>query len=103
MACELVVLLCVGTYIYYEGESANTFYIVLAGSASEWKFDRVNNKYTLAGLCNEGDSFGELALLNQEKTRDVTVVTDTPASFATVRCEDYLRTVRVGNYVTHKY
>lgn len=55
-----------GSYLFFEKEEGNTLYIVVSGLIKIYKSDVSGRTKTLAYL-KEGDFFGEMAMLDEEK------------------------------------
>lgn len=55
-----------GSYLFFENEEGNTLYIVVSGLIKIYKSDISGRIKTLAYL-KEGDFFGEMAMLDEEK------------------------------------
>ena len=77
--------------VFSQGDPGNTFYIVLSGSVSvSIKAGAAEAEERVATLYN-GDSFGELALLQEGSVRSATVRAETDVEFLTISREDYNR------------
>jgi CRP/FNR family transcriptional regulator len=55
-----------GSYLFFENEEGNTLYIVVSGLVKIYRSDTSGRIKTLAYL-KEGDFFGEMAMLDEEK------------------------------------
>lgn len=80
-----------GATVFSQGDLGNTFYIVLSGSVSvSIKAGDAEAEERVATLYN-GDSFGELALLQEGSVRSATVRAETGVEFLTISRADYNR------------
>jgi CRP/FNR family cyclic AMP-dependent transcriptional regulator len=55
-----------GTTIYHEGDPGGTMYVIRSGRVETWVYDDDGKRVVLATF-EEGDFFGELSLLDQER------------------------------------
>ena len=64
-----------GSYLFFENEEGNTLFIIVAGLVKIFKSDKSGRVKTLAYL-KEGDFFGEMAMLDQEKRSASAVIVE---------------------------
>jgi len=78
-----------------QGEEGHTFYILFRGGVKVYVNDAERKwKNYCVGTMEEGDAFGELALLNADGRRTATVVVSEPSIMFTLNAEDYRRILR---------
>ena len=95
-----------GETLFRQGDPGEFFYVVLSGSVDVLIRDPGGKEHQVATLFN-GDSFGELALMQEGNTRGASIVAKEDCEFLTLGREDYgaiLRTQSeksVSEKVTH--
>ena len=77
-----------GETLFRQGDAGEFFYVVLSGSVDVFIRDPGGREHLVATLFN-GDSFGELALMQEGNTRGATIVAKDDCEFLTLGREDY--------------
>lgn len=77
-----------GETLFRQGDPGEFFYVVLSGSVDVFIRDPGGREHLVATLFN-GDSFGELALMQEGNTRGATIVAKEDCEFLTLGREDY--------------
>ena len=77
-----------GETLFRQGDPGEFFYVVLSGSVDVFIRDPGGREHLVATLFN-GDSFGELALMQEGNTRGATIVAKDDCEFLTLGREDY--------------
>jgi len=76
-----------GQTIFAEGSLGRHFYIILKGAVEIWK-SHGTQEQDLIVVNREGESFGELALID-DVPRSATVITQTPVTLLTIHRDDF--------------
>ncbi|MFP4388361.1 MAG: putative bifunctional diguanylate cyclase/phosphodiesterase [Desulfococcaceae bacterium] len=83
--------------VFSEGAPGDEFFIVLEGAVDIWK-DYDGPERGLLATCGPGESFGELALIDQDP-RSATVVARDAVSALVIEREDFHRVVLASGYM----
>ena len=78
-----------GTTVFRQGDLGDTFYVILHGSVNVLIKDPVTEADNVVATLYGGDSFGELALLQEGNQRAASIVTRDDCEFLTIGRDDY--------------
>ena len=80
-------------FVFHQGDEGSRFYVILTGSVAVLRVTRRRDgktEYTLLTIMRAGDSFGELALINNQP-RAASILCREPSQFAVLERDAYKR------------
>jgi diguanylate cyclase (GGDEF)-like protein len=87
-----------GEVIFSEGSPGKCFFIIINGSVEVWKDYKAPNQDLLA-VCEEGDAFGELSLID-DSPRSATVVAQRPSRLLSINRDDFRGVIKGSSSIS---